>query len=112
MGPATTRSGAYIVIKALTFDQRHFNKDAYDLFYVLRNYGAGIQDVFACLAPLLKGSKDAQRALEILASDFADANGDGAIAVPLFLFGKPDEELQADVAGFARALLACFGMAP
>lgn len=104
--------GAYIVIKALTFDQRRFGKDAYDLFYVLRNYGAGVEDVFARMAPLLKGSKESQRALDILALDFADAEGEGASAVPLFLFGTADEELQADMAGFTRTLLRCFGMAP
>ncbi len=103
--------GAYIVIKALTFAQRHLNKDAYDLFYVLRNYGAGVQDVFHHLVPLLRAPQ-AQQALDILRMDFADPNGAGACAVPLFLFGRLDDDLQADVAGFACRLLDCFGMAP
>jgi hypothetical protein len=104
--------GAYIVIKALTFVQRNLKKDAYDLYYVLRNYGAGVQDVFPHIAPLMSGSRDAQRALTILHDDFADPNGDGAIAVPLFLYGRADDELQADVAGFTNQLLASLGMAP
>ena len=102
--------GAYIVIKALTFSQRAFSKDAYDLFYVLRNYGSGTHEVFEHLAPLLKSSVEGQRAIEILRDDFADADGNGAIAVPVFLFGRLDENWQADVAGFTRRLLAYFGM--
>jgi hypothetical protein len=31
-------AGAYVVLKALAFDSRGENKDAYDLFYVVRNY--------------------------------------------------------------------------
>jgi hypothetical protein len=42
-------AGAFVALKALAFDLRGENKDAYDLFYVLRNYGAGLEDVAACL---------------------------------------------------------------
>ena len=102
--------GAYIVIKALTFANRNLNKDAYDLYFVLKNYGAGVHDIFPHLAPLLKFA-DARRALSILQDDFADPNGDGAAAVPLFLFGEKDENMQADVSGHTRSLLQSFGMA-
>ena len=34
--------GAYVVLKALAFRLRGENKDAYDLHYLVRNYGAGI----------------------------------------------------------------------
>ena len=101
--------GSYIVIKALMFEQRQFSKDAYDLFYVLRNYGTGVHEVASRLAPLLHGSTQAARAIEILQSDFADPNGEGAIAVSVFLYGKQDEDVQADVAGFTARLLAFFG---
>jgi hypothetical protein len=103
--------GAYLVIKSLTFEQRGFSKDAYDLFYVLKNYGAGVGDVFNHLAPLITGSPEAQRAIQILHDDFADPNGDGAVAVPLFLYGRRDDDIQADVAGFTNRLLAYLGMA-
>jgi len=46
-------AGAYVVLKALAFDSHGENKDAYDLFYVIRNYGSGVSDVVAKLAPLL-----------------------------------------------------------
>jgi len=41
------------VLKALAFHIRGENKDAYDLFYLLRNYGRGVLDVAAQLRPLL-----------------------------------------------------------
>lgn len=34
-------AGAFVVLKALAFHIRGENKDAYDLFYLLRNYGRG-----------------------------------------------------------------------
>jgi hypothetical protein len=33
-------AGAYVVLKALAFDSRGENKDAYDLYYVVRNFGS------------------------------------------------------------------------
>lgn len=33
--------GAYIVLKAYSFSRRGENKDAYDFYYVVRNYGNG-----------------------------------------------------------------------
>jgi hypothetical protein len=50
-GIRVSGAGAYVVLKALAFDSRGENKDAYDLFYVVRNYGAGPNDVAARLSP-------------------------------------------------------------
>jgi hypothetical protein len=96
--------GAYVVLKALAFDSRGENKDAYDLYYVVRNFGAGVEDVAACLRPLL-GDGEAQRALQVLRDDFLDHDGIGPRRVAEFLHGGPDEEIQADAVGFVRALL-------
>jgi len=41
--------GAFIVLKTLAFHQRGENKDAYDLYFVIRNYGSGIDAVCECL---------------------------------------------------------------
>lgn len=49
-------AGAYIVLKALAFRGRGENKDAYDLFYLLRNYGKGASDVATLFRPLLSDS--------------------------------------------------------
>jgi len=96
--------GAFVVLKALAFLGRGENKDAYDLYYVVRNFGAGVEDVAACLRPLL-GDGEAQRALQVLRDDFLDHDGIGPRRVAEFLQGGPDEEIQADAVGFVRALL-------
>jgi hypothetical protein len=96
--------GAYIILKALAFNNRGENKDAYDLYYVIRNYGAGAVDVARHLKPLLK-TRTGKEALEILGRDFSNASGVGPTRVARFLYGEPDEETQADVAGFINQLL-------
>jgi hypothetical protein len=37
--------GAYVILEALDFKNRGENKDAYDLFYLLRHFGNGIGEV-------------------------------------------------------------------
>jgi hypothetical protein len=98
-------AGAYVVLKALAFDSRGENKDAYDLFYVARNYGAGPNDVATKLKPLLDDA-DAQRALTILKRDFSEPDAVGPMRVAAFVTGGKDEQLQADVVGFIGQLLA------
>lgn len=96
--------GAFVVLKALAFRSRGENKDAYDLFYVVRSYGSGVEDVAAALRPLLE-DPDAQRAVEILREDFTDHDGLGPMRVAEFLRGEPDDDIQADVVGFVSELL-------
>lgn len=98
-------AGAYVVLKALAFDSRGENKDAYDLYYVVRNYGAGPTDVASKLEPLLDDA-DAQRALTILKRDFSEPDAVGPMRVAAFVTGGKDEQLQADVVGFIGQLLA------
>ena len=97
-------AGAYIVLKALAFRIRGENKDAYDLFYLLRNYGNGVPDVAALLNPLLS-DEVTQKALEHLSEDFLDPECIGPRRVAEFLYGRPDPETQADAMGFVRQLL-------
>jgi hypothetical protein len=99
--------GAFVVLKALAFLGRGENKDAYDLYYLVRNFGAGVEDVAACLRPLMR-DEEAQLALQVLRNDFVVHDGVGPRRVAEFLKGEPDDEIQADVVGFVRALLeAC-----
>jgi hypothetical protein len=58
-------AGAFVALKALAFHLRGENKDAYDLFYLLRNYGRGVSDVAAELRPLLSDAS-AVKAMEYL----------------------------------------------
>ncbi len=96
--------GAFVVLKALAFGNRGDNKDAYDLYYVVRNYGIGPEQVAGHLAPLLD-SPFTQDALKILRKDFKDPESTGPSRVARFLFGEPNEETQADVAGFINQFL-------
>lgn len=96
--------GAYVVLKALAHHLRGENKDAYDLFYVVKSYGEGVADVAERLAPLID-DPSAIEALEILRRDFLEHDLVGPMRVAEFLTGGPDDEVQADVVGFIGDLL-------
>jgi hypothetical protein len=96
-----------MILKALAFHIRGENRDAYDLFYLLRNYGSygsGGSDVAALLRPLLPDTS-AVNALKYLQTDFKDAETIGPRRVAEFLYGHPDAAVQADAVGFVRQLL-------
>ena len=97
-------AGAFVVLKGLAFHIRGENKDAYDLFYLLRNYGRGVSDVTAELRPLLSDASS-KRALEYLRADFNDSNSIGPRRVAEFLYGRADANTEADAVGFVRQLL-------
>jgi hypothetical protein len=90
------------VLKALAFDSCGENKDAYDLFYILRSYGAGVENV---IARLQLDDEEADRALDVLCRDFTDPESVGPMRVAEFIMGGPDEAIQADVVGFVATLL-------
>jgi len=96
--------GAFIVLKALAFHLRGENKDAYDLFYVTRNYGAAVADVAARLRPLLVASI-AKKAMECLKGDFLEPDATGPRRVAEFVRGRVDVNLQAEVVAFVRRLV-------
>lgn len=102
--------GAFVVLKALAFDQRGESKDAYDLYFVIRNYGRSIDDVCGCISPLLK-EVETKKAFAILKRDFLEPDGIGPSRVAQFQYGGPNADLQADVAGFAKELLTRCGYA-
>jgi hypothetical protein len=97
-------AGAFVVLKALAFHMRGENKDAYDLYYVIRSFGDGPASVTARLRPIL-GEPEVQEALSILGRDFS-AHGDvGPLRVAEFIHGVPDDDTQADALGFVQQLL-------
>jgi hypothetical protein len=96
--------GAFVVLKALAFHLRGENKDAYDLYYVVRNYGSGVAEVTARLKPLLS-DQIAKAALECLKSDFSNHQAIGPRRVAQFLYGRDDDGTQADAVGFLRQLI-------
>ena len=97
-------AGAYVVLKALAFDSRGENKDAYDLYYVIRNYGKGVDDIATRLRSLLD-DEEAQKAVAVLDRDFTDPESLGPRRVAEFIGGGPDDDIQADVVGFVGDLL-------
>jgi hypothetical protein len=96
--------GAYVVLKALAFRKRGENKDAYDLYYVIRNYGSSIDDVVRHLRPLLE-TTETKEALKVLEEDFGQHDSTGPIRVATFITRGPDDDIQADVVGFVQRLL-------
>jgi hypothetical protein len=96
--------GAFVVLKALAFGTRGENKDAYDLYYVIRNYGSGVDDVLKHLKPILH-ERETQKAFQIMRRDLSDPAGVGPRRVAEFLYRARNDETQADVAGFVRELL-------
>lgn len=97
--------GALVVLKALACRGREKPKDAFDLFYVLRNFGAGPTDVAARLRPW-SADPAVARAREILAADFADVTREGPRRVARFLGADDDDGLKAQVVAFTAEFLA------
>jgi len=96
--------GAFVVLKALAFSARGENKDAYDLYYVVRNYGTGVVEVARRLADIA-GDPETARAIDALRQDFLEHDGLGPRRVASFVGLEPDEAVQADVVGFVGELL-------
>jgi hypothetical protein len=95
--------GAFVVLKALAFRNRGENKDAYDLVYVLRSFGSGVQAVAQRLLPL-RQDEVAQLALGHLREDFSEIDSVGPKRVADFAHGRPDDDLQADARGLVLDL--------
>ncbi len=100
--------GAFVVLKALAFGNRAEPKDAYDLFYVLRNFGSGLEQVVGHMEPLLEHDA-AQAALDILQRDFAGHDSPGPVRTGRFLYRERHAETEADVVGFVSEFLRLCG---
>jgi hypothetical protein len=98
--------GAFVLLKALACRNRGKNKDKYDLVYVIRNYGEGPPTVAEHFRPFLEARHpEAEEAEEILSDLFENSRSIGPVAVSQFVYGHPDEQLQADAAAFVRDFL-------
>lgn len=93
--------GAFVVLKAIAFFNRGENKDAYDLFYTVRNFGTGPEEVAERFLSL--GTDEyCERALTILKENFLKNDAVGVKRAVHFLLGEnvSDEDLQREVVGF------------
>jgi hypothetical protein len=96
--------GAFVVLKALAFRNRGENKDAYDLYYVIRHFGESVADVAAHLRPLLDHA-DARRAVAYLREDFERVDAVGPRRVAAFVEQADDDAIRADARAFVLDLL-------
>jgi hypothetical protein len=97
-------AGAFAILKALAFHIRGENKDAYDLYYLLRNYGRGVSDVAREIRPFLNDPAT-REAISYLQDDFSTIDSIGPKRTAEFLTGESDEDIQADALGFVASLL-------
>lgn len=96
--------GVFVVLKTLAVKIRREPKDAYDLYYMIRNYGKGVEDVTRYLKPLAEHPVGAE-AVEHLREEFATEESSGPRRVAAFLNAGDDAELMADVVGYVAELL-------
>lgn len=114
----------FVVLKALAYEDRFEEKDAYDLVYCLMHYGSGPEDVAAQFAERLAHWPDEPllpRALEILRTRFASdertpgARKDGPSSYARFLADPGRRDLDArhrqDAAAVVEFFLRELGMA-
>jgi hypothetical protein len=105
----------YTVLKILAFQDRHENKDAYDLVFCLLHFGAGPSEagVEASKSPVA-GHAQVAEALGLLEDRFADISQDGPVAYGTFLADPGDDEAAARLRREAVATVTEFlaGMNP
>jgi hypothetical protein len=86
----------YTVLKIFSFQDRHENKDPYDLVFTLLNHEGGPGAAGAAAATsAVAGHQDVGDATTLLAERFADADQDGPNAYALFLADPDDEDGRA-----------------
>lgn len=101
-GPA-----AFAVLKGLAFHLRNERKDAYDLYYVLRRWPGGVEDIAQRLVGLREHDSDVvDIALANLADDFQSIDHLGPRAVARFVSGNLDDNVQADAFSVVADLLS------
>jgi len=99
-GPA-----AFIVLKALAFRSRGKNKDAYDLVYVLMNYGKAPYIEVAERFALIADEPKAVEACTVPAEDFATEEHLGPKRRATFLGDVDDADLRQDAVGAVQGFL-------
>ena len=88
----------YVVLKINAFQDRHANKDAYDLVFCLRNYRDEVTETGRTLAasPVARVHQVTE-ALVLLAERFAQPENDGPSAYAAFLGDDADEDARAQL---------------
>lgn len=95
--------GAFVVLKAMAFHLRGENKDAYDLFYTLREIP--VEEIVADFRAFPQEQRTVAKALGILRDDFV-INDAGRVQAAEFINGVRDDGIEADVMAFVSILLS------
>lgn len=99
----------YTVLKIFAFQDRHQNKDAYDLGFTLFNYEGGpIAAGKAASSSPIVGHPQVDAALVLLEERFRDTSQDGPHAYASFLAEPDDDEAEARLRQEAVAIIRHF----
>jgi hypothetical protein len=83
----------YVVLKILAFQDRHENKDAYDLVFTLLHYGDGPREAgVAASASSVAEHPQVREALVLMEERFRDTAQDGPCSYATFLAQPGDDE--------------------
>ena len=94
------------VLKIFAFQDRHENKDAYDLVFTIANYPGGPTAAGrASAASPIAGHPQVTEAIALLAARFATADHDGPHAYASFLADPDDDEAKARLRNEAVAAI-------
>jgi hypothetical protein len=98
------------VLKILAFQDRHENKDSYDLVYCLLNVGEGPEEAgrIASHSAIRHWFAQVEEALGLLAGRFESVDHDGPQAYGAFLGGGADAEAEARLRQEAVAVVREF----
>jgi hypothetical protein len=106
---------ALLAMKGFAINGRHKQKDAYDIYYCVRNYPAGIDGlVDACR--LLLADASGKQGYSYIGEKFNEVDGYGPTCVRQFvqdtqiLGGRTPEQWQVDAFGQVDAWLRALGL--
>ncbi|MYA27538.1 MAG: hypothetical protein F4091_00300 [Acidimicrobiales bacterium] len=99
----------FVVLKSLAFQQRHHNKDSYDLVYTLKNYEGGPRAAGEAAAQSpVRCEQSVAKALESLRERFGSPDNDAPVAYANFLADRDDHEHKARLRNEAVAVVRQF----
>lgn len=106
---------ALLAMKGYALNGRHKQKDAYDIYYCIRNYPDGMEALAAACKPLLEHESGSQ-GYQYIAEKFDAPEGYGPTSVRKFvaetdiLDGRTPEQWQQDAFGQVDAWLRALGL--
>lgn len=106
---------ALLAMKGHAIERRHKQKDAYDIYYCIRNYPGGIGALAEACRPVLE-HKSGETGYRFIAGKFDTAEGYGPTSVRLFvqetevLEDRTPEQWQQDAFGQVDAWLRALGL--